>query len=411
MWPWIKRWHDWVMNNDHWPMPRQPAQPQALHLSYEKAGLVMHDPLIPWNAEAVLIEATLRLQPGARSKADFTLLLPGAEPIAAESLRPSPTGERHHIRFRLAMPPTSTTAELRFRGNRLTQMAIPVQSSSDYLQSLRVHLPTVFVQLGSHQVACQTFVASQSRKLTASAVLMHANGSLAPLADLGIAVEFRQEAQSESVIVPIALTASQLMARQALVTASPPKLPKANGIWTVTWRVGDQTFATNRLKAISRRAFHSSLRLSDTRFVAVDEKQGARLCRQVPPLTSISRLGPCFMIGSSEAGMAGLVQLQVHATVPGSVQPPLLRDQELLITDGPTMFAPGTLDVSELVQASAFELRAGARLLGTVALSPVPLTQFTAEGGFRPPPDFMWTAAADEQLSERLARLMDQPRG
>jgi hypothetical protein len=38
MWPWIKRWRDWAMH-DLWPLHRSGPQPQALHYSYEQAGL------------------------------------------------------------------------------------------------------------------------------------------------------------------------------------------------------------------------------------------------------------------------------------------------------------------------------------------------------------------------------------
>ena len=73
MWPWIKRWRDWAMH-DFWPMHRTGPQPQALHYSYEKAGLTLHDQPIPWNAEAVLVEASVRLPPsGSRRKTDFHL--------------------------------------------------------------------------------------------------------------------------------------------------------------------------------------------------------------------------------------------------------------------------------------------------------------------------------------------------
>ena len=44
--------------------------------------------------------------------------------------------------------------------------------------------------------------------------------------------------------------------------------------------------------------------------------------------------------------------------------PPLLLEQEVLITDGPTMVAPGTLDVADLKQVSGFEIRSKRRVLG-----------------------------------------------
>jgi len=52
-----------------------------------------------------------------------------------------------------------------------------------------------------------------------------------------------------------------------------------------------------------------------------------------------------------------------------------------------------------------FELRLNDRVLGTASLSPVPPATLTAEGGFKPPPGFTWTAAAEEELMNRLGRL------
>src|SRR5260370_4249967 len=83
----MKRFRDWAMNELR-TLTRTGPQPQALHVSYEKAGLILQDAAIPWNAEAVLVEASLKLPPTARKKNDFTRRLPGREPIVAESLRP-----------------------------------------------------------------------------------------------------------------------------------------------------------------------------------------------------------------------------------------------------------------------------------------------------------------------------------
>src|SRR5579872_7380431 len=97
MWPWIKRWRDWAMH-DLWPLYRISPQPQALHYSYEKAGLTLHDQPIPWNAEAVLVEASLHLRPSAgRRKGDFQLRLPGRAPIPAEQFRRTEGEERFNV--------------------------------------------------------------------------------------------------------------------------------------------------------------------------------------------------------------------------------------------------------------------------------------------------------------------------
>src|SRR5688572_3643691 len=111
MWLWIKRWRDWAMH-DLWSMHRIGPQPQALHYSFEKAGLTLHDQPVPWNAEVVLVEATLRLPPSvARRKTDFTLRVPGRDPVQPESLRYQGAEDRARLFFRFPPPSQSVTVE------------------------------------------------------------------------------------------------------------------------------------------------------------------------------------------------------------------------------------------------------------------------------------------------------------
>src|SRR5437764_13815098 len=107
MWPWIKRWLDWLMN-DLFRLARTRPHGQAVHIRYEKAGLSLYDLPVPWNADAVVVEVLLRLPVAARRKADFTVRLPGCDPIVAESLRPE-GDDRYRLLFRLPVPATTTT--------------------------------------------------------------------------------------------------------------------------------------------------------------------------------------------------------------------------------------------------------------------------------------------------------------
>ena len=59
MWPWMKRWRGWVMRNV-WPLSRHHAALVELRHGYERGGLAMYDRPVPWGAEVVLVEATLR---------------------------------------------------------------------------------------------------------------------------------------------------------------------------------------------------------------------------------------------------------------------------------------------------------------------------------------------------------------
>lgn len=404
MWPWIKRWRDWAMN-DFWPLRRLGHRPQAVHVSYEKAGLTVHDQAVPWNAEAVLVEAALRL-PANRRKNDFQLLLPDLAPVAAEHLRREENDDRHRLSFRFPPPRRTTVGDIVYRGNPLGQVTVPMISRDEFVRNLRVQMPTLFVRLGGQSVACQTFVSTQCKGVMASAVLASPT-SLAPLLDLGLQVEFRSERTGAVLSVPAPLTSSQLAGRQALVSLAPRKFPRRIGNWVVTWKLGETVLVTQRLRAISQRHFQKSLRVADTRFVVQSLKEGVRLRRQVPPLEAGDRVGPCFLVCSREAGMAGLTTLRAHAQVAGAVQPPVLTEDEFLITDGPTIFAPGTLEANDINQVNGFELRVKDRVLGMLSMCPAPAATFSSEGGFKPAEEFIWTAAAEEELNDRLNRLLE----
>ena len=78
----------------------------------------------------------------------------------------------------------------------------------------------------------------------------------------------------------------------------------------------------------------------DTRFVVQNGTGAMHLAQKPEELPGATRLGPCFLVCSREPGMAGICPVQVRAQVPGSVQPPLLLEQDVLVSDGPTVVAP-----------------------------------------------------------------------
>src|SRR6516225_12425426 len=227
MWPWIKRWRDWAMN-ELWPLNRLGHQPQALHFSYEKAGLTIHDQPIPWNAEAVLVEVLVCASPSPKRKGDFTLRLPGKDPITADTVRMAESEDRQHILFRIPPPATTTIAEVLYRTHSLGQLTLPVLAREEFLRGLRLQMPTLFVRLGEESVACRTFVATQCKGFLASALLTSPT-SLVPLADMDFQVEFKSERTNSTTSVPVRLSSTQLTGRQALLTVAPGKHPRRIG--------------------------------------------------------------------------------------------------------------------------------------------------------------------------------------
>jgi len=385
---------------------RLQSQSRSLYFSCEKAGIVFQNqPILP-TADAVLVEALLRLPPSARKKSDFTLRLPGVDAIPAESFRKEEDGERFRVFFRFAPPPASCSAELYWRTHLLGKLDLPVQTVGDFTNELRVNLPTVFVNVGGQQIAASSVVANQCRGLTATALLRSASG-LAPLIDAGLRAVFSWSRSAGEISVPVPLVASQLNAREALVSASPPKVPRRTGEWQVTWMMGETVLAAQRLRAITPKAFHDSLRLLDTRFVVESEKAGLRVHRHLPPWPEVLRAAPCFVLGSREPGIAGMATVLLIT----SGQNDLASEKvETLVTDGPAMICGRFHSAAELQQIETFELRCRGRLLGGLPLSPVPLATINGEGGFRPQSEFLWNSSAEDELLERMSKLMETGR-
>jgi hypothetical protein len=402
----MKPWRDWAMP-DLFSMHRTGRELKAVRYGYEKAGLTVFEQPIPWNAEAVLVEAGMRLPATVSGgKQDFKLRLPGQASIFPESLRRQDKEDGILCAFRLPVPPQSVMADLQWRNHRLGQITLPVLTRQEFLKQVRLRLPSVLVRIGEQNVACQTFVSTQCRGLTAGAVLCSPT-SLAPLPDLGLRVEFASERKGVVQSIPVQLTGSQLVEREALVAVMPRRFPRRTGVWTVTWILADRPLASQRVRAITQKHFQRSLRVTDTRFVVQNRNGNVTLVRKFAPAVETARAGPCFFVSSSEPGMAGSCSCQLRILLPGGVPWPKALDQEILIADGPNMFAPGTWDANDLTHFHGFELLCQGQSLGVLPLHPAPIATFTGEGGFQEPPEFSWSLTADAELSDRLDRLWD----
>ena len=399
----ITRSLGWLMN-DLIPAMRGRPGSTAVHIRHELAGLVLHDLPVPIGAEAVVVEIRLRLPPAARRRDDYTLRFPGQGLLAPESLRKDDADpQRFRLIFRFAPPSGSTRCELLWRNKLLTDIAIPVRSDDDFLTGLTAMHATTSVRLADCTVAAQAFVASQCRVFQTSIVLRSPT-ALAPLSRLGLRVVFRNERTAGEHEVAVPLTCSQLAAKEALVSATPPKRPGRAGNYSVSWFAGHRELATQRVRVVSGREFLQSLRLSDARFAVADSSGRVRFLRHAPsPGPDAVRIGPCFAVSSGIAGFAGTLNLSVVAQ---PAEPPLELAGTLLVTDGPTVFAPGLFDPSDLARRTSFDLRTKTHTIGTLSLHPVPTATFNAEGSFQPPPDFAWSSSAEDELAERLAKLM-----
>jgi hypothetical protein len=383
-----------------------PPQSQALRYSYEKAGLTIDDQPIPWCAESVIVEALVRV--GAitpRTRLEFALKLTAAAAIPPEIVRPDETPGLARLFFRLPPPRASTTAELQWKQRSLGQTTLPVLTRDEFLSRLQIQHPTVQTLLSGATAACRTFVSSQARGLIASSVWSSPT-SLAPLVDLQPAIELANALGGTVERAELMLSGAQLRSKQALASVELRKPPKT-GPWQVRWMLGNRNIQLQTIRAVTRVALEKSLRLLGGRFLI---QQAANLSIvRLPPaeLKSEERLGPIFILASSELGMAGRCAVSLRGLDSNQSLVFELPAQEVLVRDGPTPVALGTFSREDVRSIRSFELRVGKRRIGLLSLDPAPTAHFDAEGSFAmPTEDFPWSATAESQLQERLANLM-----
>jgi hypothetical protein len=378
----------------------------AMHIAFEKGGLVIENQPIPWNADAVVVECLARLPaPAVRRQDEFYLRIPGRDPIAIDRLRRDDVAGNHRLFFRFPPPPESTSAELLWRRQRLGEQKLNILTREEFLASLALQLQAVAVRLEEQTVACQAFVASQCKSVIATGLLSSPT-VLAPLMDMDLHVVFQWEETGKSKKVPVHFSSSQLRGKQAIATVAAPRLMRCAGNLTVSGELADRTLACQRLKSLTKAEFLESLRISASRFVVQSADGKVHLAREMPPPGQVAGVGPCFLISSSHVGAAGHCPMTVRLQMDHGKPPIAMPEQIHLVTDGPTPFVPGTLPMRELDGAIGFELFAGNRSLGCLPLTGMPVATFDAEGGFRNTGSYLWNEAAEDQLRDKLAALM-----
>jgi len=384
------------------PRAAGPAS-QGLYYSFEKAGLTLDRQPIPWNAEAVTVEAVVgAVTLSAEGLREYGLYLPGGPRVAADTFRPGLPG-KVHVFFRLAVPPQTMPVEVRFRDRSLGQINLPLLTRDEFLGGLRIAEPTVHVRFKDDAHACQAYVGVQAKEVLASMMLVSPT-SLAPLADLELGASVVGD---DTVIVrrAVRLESNQLAAKQALVVV-PFAKPRWVNHWDICWTLGEQMLATRTIRCYTPTQFHKSLRISTTRLY-LDGPGGALPLARVAPRSwdGVERIGPVFLVSSGIAGMAARAEFRVRvldrARRPMLDMPPV----STMVTDGPTVIAPGTLARDDGIDS--FELWCGPRRLGELPITLAPVAAFTGEGGIAARrDDFAWSPQAEEELQQKLGLLL-----
>jgi hypothetical protein len=405
MWHQLHRWRSWAASAF---TPQGKLQLHDIGFAYEKAGLSVRNEPLAWNAEAVRVEATLRA-PGLDGEChgDFSMQVSGAPPVPAETFEPA-GDDLVCVGFRLPPPAHPTEAVLFWRSNVLGRLVLPFLAEEEFLRGLRVESPALLAQLGPYAVPCEAVVADQCRGLWASALLTSPT-SLLPLLDLDLSVTFTDHGADCDQTVPVCLARRQFVGRRALLSAGAPGWAGPPGPWSVRWTAGGRWLAASAACAVSPRTFRESLYLLDGRYVC-EQTNGQHTCSPyLPSREGVRRVGPCFRLASREPGVAGLCTLELRTRFKDEGRPAEVLRQEVLVSDGPSLFVPPLRSAEEFEQVASFDLYARGELLGSVTGCRRPVMTFTGEGGFREPADFDWAPVSDQELAERLRRLMEAP--
>lgn len=380
---------------------------RGIRFRYEKAGLTVADEPIPWNAEAVLVEAVVRLPPGTvPRKSDFQLCIADRAPRIAVALERDADQEAIRAVFRLPPIQGPTLAAVHYQGSMLGQVLLPFLAAETFLRHLCLRTPTIFALLDKHNVACRTVVEGQCRGLSAGGILASPT-SLLPIADFDLRVDVADRATGCVQSLSLPLTGAQLLGKEALLSLTLPPCARGAGTNTVQWIVGDRLLAHAEVCVISPAAFQQSLYLAEGRFLSQD-RQGIALFRHhLRAHDDRNGLRPCFVIASHQPGIAALCSLDVRVQFCDPDSRPVLGNQQILVTDKAALLAPDLSAVADFRQVRAFELLSNGQLLGVLPLRPTPAAAFTSEGGFYPTADFDWTPFNEEELFDRLEKLME----
>jgi hypothetical protein len=405
MWRGFRRWLGWTP----WKalialrtggLPRV----KEVRFRYQLAGIGVPDEPIPWSAELVQVEARVELDgvPAWRP-AEFSLLLPDRLPLAAAAAEEERPGT---FRFTFTFPPPGrpTRARLCRRGRFLAELDLPFLSAEEFLRNIRLEEATVLARLSRGLVPCQAVVSSQLQRLVVCGLLASPS-SLLPLLDLGVTVEFADAGPGQGRKVSLALPRSQLIGRRSFLSAAPPEAPGPGGTLSVRWIVAGRCLAESTVRTISLDDFRQSLYLVDARY-ACQEADGPPVFRPyLPARGRVQHVGPCFRLASREPGAVGYCTLGLRTLYQDPARPPEVRWHEILVTDGPSPFMPLLVSSGEFEQVAAFELLRGGQVLGSLS-GCRPVVRFTSEGGFTELTDFDWTPVDEEELEDRLKRLM-----
>jgi hypothetical protein len=396
MWCELNRWH-FPRERKLFQLFQNSPRLAALGYAYEKGGLQISSEPIPWNADAVFVEALVEWSGKPLDcKNDFDLHLADELPLTPISLDPREEGV-YHVVFRLAAIQSARAGRLHWRSRQLGSIELPYVSRENFLGSLLTDAPTVFARCGGTYVACRSMVEGQAYDLIACTAL-RSPSSLLPLLDAGLALVFSDSAGKCNQAISVPLTREQLLGREAMLLV-PIFWPSGMaGFRSVSLTVAGRVLAHRDLRVIPRQTFFDSL------YVPSGWSCSSVTQQRVP---AVGRAGTRLYLhlASHEPGILGLCPVEVRLRHRFRGRPVVMDPQEVLVSDVPSPCLHVSIAAEDLRDLRAIDLFSNGRFLGSVAWDSGPAATFTAEGGFLSLGSRSWTPIDEVKLEEHLNRL------
>ena len=389
---------------------------ETIRFGYEKAGYVVYDEPIPWNAEAVLVEFLIQ-DPGSaivhgndyclRGK-DSGVSAPREVPVKTVSCHSQARKNSFCLHFRLGPLLSNMSLQLTWRGRFLGKITLPYLSPKAFFRELAIESPSTMAQIGEHEVICRTVVAGQCHHLTACCFLKSST-SLLPLIDWDLALELTCHDSGQTWRIPAHLTGSQVVHHQSLLNVTLFSWSCTEGQWSWRWVLAHSPLAQGDIRVISQEAFHQSLYLAGGLSRSERRTGAIRRVSPEPPTEDTQVLPPCLRIASHEPGVAALCDLKIRVQYQDRFLSAEYLKMEVLITDLPLFSTPLPIAFHDGKEIQTVEVFADEHFIGSASLHQIPVATFTTEGGFQAPEPFDWTPCAEEELQTQLGRLLEQP--
>jgi hypothetical protein len=373
---------------------------------YEYAGITVAGERIPWCAEHVVVEASVK-PAWLRSchKAEFGLRRADGSFVNAAAAEPD-LPDAGRLAFRLRPPWRPEELRVCWRGKTRATLRLPGLSAGEFLSGLRLET-AVLGRLAGSLVPCRAAVGPHLQGLILCGVLSGPT-TLVPLLECGVTVEVTDTATGWTQVLTPPLPRAQLQGRRALLRGAPAGRPSTGGDWHVRWRVGGRCLAEETVHVLEPDEFRRSVYLVDAGYCSQGPGDHPVFRQHLPPRGNLRRVGPCFRLASRRSGAAGLCPLELRVYYKDPARAPAVWRQEALITDGPSQFVPVLLSVAEFEKVASFELLLEGQSAGTLP-GCVPVVRFTSEGGFTELADLDWAPVTEDDLNERLQSLMEVP--